>query len=149
MAAQGRKKDRSFHAYSAIMLCFYGLLVGGFAIRSHREEVMMRTLPATDATVLSLRPTKNGFSAEISFTRMAQSHPIACHDRVGLDGSDRRALVGAVVRVVPRTDSCAEAVVVGKRNTVAVATASGVLLIAALISGAIAAWSALRTRPST
>ncbi len=94
MAAQGKKEDRSFHAYSAIMLCFYGLLVGGFAIRSHREEVMMRTLPATDATVLSLRPTKNGFAAEISFTRMKQGRPIACHDQVGLDSSDRRARVG-------------------------------------------------------
>ncbi len=31
---------------------------------------------------------------------------------------------GAVIRVVPRTDSCGEAVVIGERNTVAVAVAS-------------------------
>jgi hypothetical protein len=51
------KADRSFLAYSALMLCFFGLLLGGVAIRSNREEVMMRTMPATAATVLSLRPT--------------------------------------------------------------------------------------------
>jgi hypothetical protein len=147
MAAQGKEEDRSFHAYSAIMLCFYGLLVGGFALRLHREEVMMRTLPATDATVLSLRPTKNSFAAEISLTRIAEGRPIACHDQIGLDRSGRRTHIGAVVRVVPRTDSCSEAVGVGERNTVAIAMASGVLLIATLISGIITAWSALRTRP--
>lgn len=108
----------------------------------------MRTLPATDATVLSLRPIKNGFSAETSFTRIAEGRPIACHGHISLDRSDRKAHIGAVIRVVPRIDSCGEAVVVGERNTVAVATASGLLLLAALISGIIAAWSGLRTRPS-
>lgn len=148
MAAQGKKKDHSFCAYNAIMLCFYGLLVGGFAIRSHREEVMMRTLPAAEATVLSLRPVKNGFAADISFTRVTHSTSFACRDQIGLDRSDQRARIGAIVRVVPRPDSCGEAAIVGERNPIPVAMTSGVLLLAALVSGIIAAWSARRPKPS-
>jgi hypothetical protein len=142
------KADSSFLAYSALMLCFFGLLLGGVAIRPNREEVMMRTMPATAATVLSLRPTKSGFAADIAFTRIANGASVACRDKIFLERWDESAHVGAVVPLIPRPDSCGEAVVIGPRNTTLLAAISGMALLSSLVSGVIAARSMLRKRPA-
>lgn len=144
LAPTRERADRSFLAYSALMFCFCGLLLGGLAIRSNREEVMMRTMPATAATVLSLRPTKSGFAADIAFTRIAHGNPVACTDKIGLDRWDERARIGAVVHLIPRPDSCGEAVVIGPSNTTLLAAVSGMALLSSLVSGVIAARSMLR-----
>lgn len=146
MVPESQEKDHSFLAYSAVMFCFCGLLFGGIAIRSYREEIMMRTLPAIEATVMSIRPTKRGFAAEVSFTRLENDRRIACRDEVGLDRADERARIGAVVRLIPRADSCSEAVVVGERNTTPLIAISVVAFLGSLVSGFMAARSMLRSR---
>nr|USU34701.1 hypothetical protein NG677_24145 [Methylobacterium sp.] len=148
LAPTRERADRSFLAYSALMLCFFGLLFGGLAIRSSREEVMMRTMPATAATVLSLRPHKSDFAADIAFTRIANGASVACRDKIFLGGRDESAHVGAIVRLIPRPDSCGEAVVIGPRNTTLLAAISGMALLSSLVSGVIAAQSMLRKRPT-
>ena len=140
--------DPTFLAYPALVLCFFGLLLGGLAIRSHREEVMMRTMAATEATVLSLRPNRNGFTADIAFTRIAHGSPVACREKIPMERWDERAHVGAVVLLIPRPDSCGEAVVIGERNTPLLAAFCGVALLASVVSGAVAAYS-VRGKRST
>nr|WP_254803849.1 hypothetical protein [Methylobacterium sp.] len=130
------------------MLCFWGLLFGGLAIRSNREEVMMRTMPATPATVLSLRPHKSDFAADIAFTRIANGASVVCRTKTLLKRGDERAHVGAIVHLIPRPDSCGEAVFIGPRNTTLLATLSGMALLSSLVSGVIAAQSMLRKRPT-
>lgn len=140
------RADRSIFAYGAVVICFASMLTGGLAVRSHREETMMQTMPSVPATVLTAKRVKNGISADIAFTRTAGGDPIDCKVQIGLSADRTDLHTGSVVQVVPRSDSCGEPAVVGPRNTTILASASGALFLISLILGALAAHSMLQSR---
>lgn len=149
-SSAGRQGTLSVPVFGALVLLAAGLfaaglLSGGWAIRSHREEVMMRTMPSVLATVSEVQEHENSTTAWIAFTRVSDGAVIACRSWILLHGEHRGLLVGSAVSVVPRSDSCGEPAIVGERDTTFLAVLSGLALLVSVVLGILAARG---TRPS-
>lgn len=130
--------------FGAVVLCAWGLIIGGWAIQSYRDEIRMRTSPATEATILAIQKRKFTLYGQISFIETANGSQKQCkaETSIGTVGDDLH--VGSILLVIPRSNSCGEPVIVGQRHTKLLVFSGIMVLLAASILGLLSFRSVLR-----
>lgn len=128
------------------MACFASMLLGGFGIRSYREEKMMHDMPHISATILSLEYFKGKFFADISFNNNILKDPTNCKARVNIPVDHENLYIGSIIPIVTHGNSCYNPVVVGPRDTVMLLSVSGAFILISIIQGVLAAQSMLQPR---
>ncbi|MFH6781409.1 MULTISPECIES: hypothetical protein [Methylobacterium] len=138
--------DRSILAYGALMAGFASMLVGGFGLRSYREEKMIHNMPHISATVLSYEYFKGKYVADIAFDKNILNDITNCKARVNIPVDHKNLHIGSTVQIIAPNNSCYGPVVVGPRYTVVLLSFSGAFILISLIQAVLAAQSMSRPR---
>lgn len=130
--------------FVAVVLCAWGLIIGGWAIQAYRDEVRMSTSPATEATVLAIQKRRFTLYGQISFVGTASGGQKQCKTETSIGTVGDNLHVGSILLVIPRSNSCGEPVIVGQRHTKVLAIFGIVVLLVASLLGLLSFRSVLR-----